>query len=140
MSNNFFNLYEKYKFICEVKEYKSTGHICIYIQNINPSFIKKNLKEILEFILLLTKKALEISDKYGKKLFCTHIYLENATIQNFNLSLFKKVNNTINKIGEEEILETCYIYGSSTLMQKIFNIVKIFLCPGTRKKILFVNP
>ena len=140
MSNNFLNLYEKYKFICEVKDYKSTGHICLYIQNINPIFIKKNFKEIINFILSSTKKALEISNKYGKKLFCTHVYLENATIKNFNLSLFKKINNAINKIGDDDILETCYIYGSSTLMQKIFSIVKIFLCPETRKKILFVDP
>ncbi|MAT48437.1 MAG: hypothetical protein CMA27_01245 [Euryarchaeota archaeon] len=139
MSDIFLHLYEKYKFICEVKEYKSTGHLCLYIQNINPKFIKKNLKEILEFIFLLIKKALEISNKYGKKLFCSHVYLENASNKNFNLILFKKINNAINKMGGDDILETCYIYNSSSIMQNIYNIIKIFIPPDTRKKILFVK-
>lgn len=139
MSNVFLNLYEKYKFICEVKEYKSTGHICLYIQNVNPNFIKKNLDEIMEFIILLTKKALEISNKYGKKLFCAHVYLENASNKNFSLPLFKKINKVLNKNGDDDILETCYIYNSSTVMQKIYNIIKIFICPDTRKKIFFVK-
>ena len=139
MSNHFLNLYKKYKFICEVKDYKSTGHICLYIQNINPTFIKKNLDEIMEFILLLMKKALEISNKYDKKLFCAHVYLENSSNKNFNLSLFKKINNAINKkTSGNNILETCYIYNSSAIMQNIYNIIKIFICPDTRKKILFV--
>ena len=30
----------------------------------------------MDFLLLLIKKALEISNKYDKKLFCTHIYLK----------------------------------------------------------------
>tara|TARA_X000000368_G_C22535653_1_gene495458 strand:+ start:42 stop:464 length:423 start_codon:yes stop_codon:yes gene_type:complete len=140
MSTNFLNLYEKYKFICEVKDYKSTGHICLYIQNINPTFIKKNLDEIMEFILLLMKKALEISNKYSKNLFCTHVYLENASNKNFSLPLFKKINKVVNKNGEDDVLEICYIYNSSTIMQKIYNIIKIFICPQTRKKIIFVNP
>ena len=92
----------------------------------------------MEFILLLMKKALEISNKYGKNLFCTHVYLENASNKNFSLPLFKKINKVVNKNGDDDVLETCYIYNSSTIMQKIYNIIKIFICPDTRKKILFV--
>jgi len=139
MSAIFLDLCEKYKFMCQVKEYKSTGHICFYIQNINPVLIKKNFKEIIKFILLSNKKALEISNKYDKKLFCTHIYLENARAENFNLSLFKKIIKELNNQGNCDILDTIYIYGGSTFIQKIYNIVKIFLNPETRKKILFVN-
>ena len=44
MSSNFLNLYEKYKFICEVKDYKSTGHICLYIQKHKSKIYKKKFR------------------------------------------------------------------------------------------------
>ena len=136
MSTSFEDLYHKYKFICEIKEYKSCGHICLYIANINPLFIKKNFKEITTYIFLAQNKALEISEKYNKERYCTHVYLENITSQNFNLPLFKKINKIINNSGDKEVLDRCYIYGTSKFIQKMFNIVKVFLLPMTRKKIV----
>ena len=138
MSNNFTDLYEKYKYICELKEFNSNGHICLYIQNINPKIIKKKYDEIANFILLACKKALEISNKYNKHLFYCHVYLNNATIKNFSLTLFKKINNLINQM-KPDVLDTCYIYGNTTLVKNIFNIIKIFINPVTRKKILFIQ-
>ena len=140
MSTSFEDLYHKYKFICEIKEYKSSGHICLYVANINPIFIKKNIDEITTYIFLAQNKALEISQKFNKERYCSHIYLESVTPQNFNLPIFKKLSRMINNnSGDKEVLDRCYIYGTSKFIKRMFNIVKVFLLPTTRKKIIFVN-
>ena len=96
-------------------------------------------------ITLLTTRLIEeinnaliISQKYGKKTSNVHLYLKGCTLKSFSFIMFKKLIKVLNSTFEDT-LNFCYIYDISMLATITWNMLKHFVDPITRKKILLVK-
>lgn len=99
---------------------------------------KSNFKLVTEYVINEINKALNISKKYNKTTTNVHIYLKDITFKNVNISLYKRLVKTLNETFEET-LNCCYIYDLSKLGSVAWKIIKIFLDPVTRKKIILLK-
>lgn len=130
-------LKKKYNHIAELKEYNNSGNLHFYLKNIDLKFLKNKTEEFIEYIYLCCLECLNISKKYKHKTYVVHVYLENFSIKNFSLSLFRKLNAKL-ETSLEDVLNICYIYNTNEITVKLYKIVSFFINPRTRKKILLV--
>ena len=117
------------------------ANICLIAKHLNIKKLKKKYDEFEEYIYLSCLKALDIAKKYNRERFAVHIYLEGASIFNFSIKFFKKLNKRLlENIGqEEEALDICYIYDPGLLMRTIFKLIKPFLDPVVKQKIVLIK-
>ena len=134
---NYNTLKEKYEHIVLVKEYNNYGNICIYAKNIDLKKIKNKHNEFINYIYLSCRQALQISKKNKNTTYTVHVYLENVTMKQFSLSLFKKLNKKLEE-NTQDVLNVCYLYNATTVTKKIFNIISPFLNCDTRKKLVML--
>ena len=94
---------------------------------------------------LLTNRLIEeinnsllISRKHGNTTSNVHLYLKGCSLKSFSFSMFKKLIKVLNGTFEDT-LNFCYIYDISKLAIVTWNILKHFVDPVTRKKILLVK-
>tara|TARA_B100000902_G_C27306171_1_gene915574 strand:- start:1937 stop:2359 length:423 start_codon:yes stop_codon:yes gene_type:complete len=127
-----------FKNVFSIQEYNNYGNICVYVKNIDIKFIKSVLNDFLEFAKYIVNKGLEVSKKLNKDQFCVHIYLDGCTRKNFSLPLFKKINKVFME-GEEDILNTLYIYNKNPVCIKMIQLVKQIMDKDTRKKIVIIK-
>ena len=129
-------LKEKYKHIADVKENNQYGNLCFYLQNLDLKLIKNKHQEFINYIYLCCLNCLKISSKYKNTTYTVHIYLENVTMKQFSLSLFKKMNNQLEEKLQEDVLNTCYVYNATNITKKLFYIISPFLNQDTKNKIV----
>ena len=133
---DYLTLKEKYKNIADVKENNQYGNLCFYLQNLNLKLIKNKHQEFIDYIYLCCLECLKISSKYKNATYTVHVYLENVTMKQFSLSLFKKMNKQLEEKLDEEVLNTCYVYNATNITKKIFYIISPFLNKDTKSKIV----
>lgn len=136
--NKYNILKNKFDKICYIKEYNNYGNICINVSEIVIKNLKKVFDDFLDYINYICIEAINISHKYNNIHFCTHIYLDGATMKNFSLKLFKKFIKVL-EADDVDRLHSCYIYNKNKLITKTINAMKLLINPYTRKKILIVN-
>tara|TARA_B100000676_G_C18024261_1_gene814605 strand:+ start:714 stop:1124 length:411 start_codon:yes stop_codon:yes gene_type:complete len=129
-------LKEKYKHIADVKENNQYGNLCFYLQNLDLKLIKNKHQEFINYIYLCCLNCLKISSKYKNTTYTVHIYLENVTMKQFSLSLFKKMNKQLEEKLQEDVLNTCYVYNATNITKKLFYIISPFLNQDTKNKIV----
>lgn len=127
-----------FKNVFLIQEYNNYGNICVYVKNIDIKYIKSVIDDFLIFIEYVSVQCLEVSKKFDKKQYCVHIYLDGCTRKNFSLPLFKKINKVFME-GEDDILNTLYIYNKNPLCIKMIQLVKQIMDKDTRKKIVIIK-
>ena len=121
-----------------IQEYNNYGNICVYVKNLDIKFIKSIIDDFLIFMQYVSDKCLEVSKKFNKNQYCVHVYLDGCTRKNFSLPLFKKINKVFME-GEEDILNTLYIYNNNPICIKMIQLVKQVMDKDTRKKIVIIK-
>ena len=86
----------------------------------------------------IVNKGLEVSKNFNNDQFCVHVYLEGATLKNFSIPLFKRINKIFME-GTEDILNTMYVYNNNPVCIKIIQLVKQIMDKDTRKKIVIIK-
>jgi len=99
---------------------------------------KKNVALLTAHLITEIKKSLEISKKYGKTMGNVHLYLKGCTLRSLSITMFKKIVRVLSQTFEDT-LNYCYIYDISKMATMTWNLVKHFVDPDTRKKILIIN-
>jgi len=97
-----------------------------------------NFKLLTDHIISEITTSLNISKKYNNTTNNVHIYLKNCTFKNINMSLYRKLAKTLNDTFEET-LNCCYIYDLSSIGTFVLKVIKLFLDPITKKKIIIVK-
>ena len=138
MENDYELLKEKFGNMIYITEYNNVGKLIINVKHFNIKDFKKKYDIFVDFIYLLCLEALNLSKKNNHNTFTVHINLEQASMRNFSLKLFKKVNAKLTK-NLEDVLDIMYIYGSGIFLINIFKIIKSFLDPVTSKKIVIIK-
>ena len=121
-----------------IQEYNNYGNICVYVKNIDIKYIKSVIDDFLIFIEYVSSQCLEVSKKFNKNQYCVHVYLDGCTRKNFSLPLFKKINKVFME-GEDDILNTLYIYNKNPICIKMIQLVKQVMDKDTIKKIIIVK-
>jgi hypothetical protein len=134
---DYITLKDKYKHIAEIKEFNKYGNLCFYLQKLNLKSIKNNYNEFVEYIYLCCIECLKLSKNHNNTTYTVHVYLENVTIKNFSLSLFKKLNTKLEN-NLQDVLNACYIYNATSTAKKIFNIMLPFINKDTKSKIIML--
>ena len=133
-------LNNRYCNIVNIKDYNNYGNLNFFIQNLNVNLLKYEKEQFIHYVYLSCLKCLEISKKYNNNTYSVHVYLDNVSKKNFSLNLFKTLNKTLNNCKElDDALNTCYVYNAGTLTLALFKLIRPFIDPDTRKKILIVN-
>jgi len=127
-----------FKNVFLIQEYNNYGNICVYVKNIDIKYIKSVIDDFLIFIEYVSSQCLEVSKKFNKNQYCVHVYLDGCTRKNFSLPLFKKINKVFME-GEDDILNTLYIYNKNPLCIKMIQLVKQIMDKDTRKKIVIIK-
>ncbi len=97
-----------------------------------------NITYLSKHLIQEINNSLVISQKYGKETNNVHLYLKGCALKSFSLSMMKKLINILNDTFENT-LNYCYIYDLSAVATMTWNILRFFLDPVTRKKILIVK-
>ena len=121
-----------------IQEYNNYGNICVYVKNLDVKYVKSILDDFLIFIQHVSTQCLEVSKKFNKNQYCVHVYLDGCTRKNFSLPLFKKINKVFME-GEDDILNTLYIYNNNPICIKMIQLVKQVMDKDTRKKIVIIK-
>ncbi len=121
-----------------IQEYNNYGNICVYVKNLDVKFIKSIIDDFLIFIQYVSTQCLEVSKKFNKNQYCVHVYLDGCTRKNFSLPLFKKINKVFME-GEDDILNTLYIYNNNPICIKMIQLAKQVMDKDTRKKIIIIK-
>jgi len=139
MDENKLNYYKTiFGNMCSIREYNNFANICVYVKNINVKFIKNIFDDFIEYMKYIVNKGLEVSKNFNNDQFCVHVYLEGATLKNFSIPLFKKINKIFME-GTEDILNTLYVYNNNPVCIKIIQLVKQIMDKDTRKKIVIIK-
>tara|TARA_B100001175_G_C19461060_1_gene616521 strand:+ start:563 stop:970 length:408 start_codon:yes stop_codon:yes gene_type:complete len=134
---NYDILKDKYNHIALVKEYNNYGNICFYAKNIDLKKLKNKHNEFVNYVYLTCLEALKISKKHKNTTYTVHVYLENVTMKQFSLSLFKKLNKKLEE-NTEDVLNVCYIYNATPVTKRIFSIIAPILNDDTRNKLIML--
>ena len=121
-----------------IQEYNNYGNICVYVKNLDVKFVKSIIDDFLIFIQYVSAQCLEVSKKFNKNQYCVHVYLDGCTRKNFSLPLFKKINKVFME-GEDDILNTLYIYNNNPICIKMIQLAKQVMDKDTRKKIVIIK-
>jgi hypothetical protein len=125
-------LYNKNIYTIEKNQY---GHVIFILKEIIPGKISKEGRELfIQHTINTVNESLKISRLYGKKTAYVHIYLKDCSFKHFSLSLIKKITHILSTTFEDT-LETMYIYSSSKLFSRLWNITKHFIDKDTLVKI-----
>ena len=139
MDENKLNYYQNiFGNMCSIREYNNFANICVYVKNINVKFIKNIFDDFIEYMKYIVNKGLEVSKNFNNDQFCVHVYLEGATLKNFSIPLFKRINKIFME-GTEDILNTMYVYNNNPVCIKIIQLVKQIMDKDTRKKIVIIK-
>ena len=114
------------------------GSILFSMKNFKPKEVKRNYNEFSEYVLMLCLDALNISKKNSWGKMRLYINLNNCSMDNFSLKIFKHINNlTANAFPEK--LDSCYVCSTTKLIKVIWGIVGKFIDPVTKPKFQLVN-
>ena len=97
-----------------------------------------NITYLSEHLIQEINNSLVISQKYGNETSNVHLYLKGCALKSFSLSVMKKIIKILNDTFDDT-LNYCYIYDLSTVATMTWNILRFFVDPITRKKILIVK-
>ena len=128
---NYTTLKEKYDYVVNIKNINNHGNLCIYVERLNVILLRNHYQEFVDYVYLSCLECLKISKTYT-----VHLYLENATNNNFSFSLFKKLNKKLNTL--EDVLYVCYVYHATTITKNIFKLISPFIDKTTKQKILLL--
>lgn len=102
----------------------------------------KNTKEnyilIINHVICEINKSLLISKKYNNKTCNVHVYLKGCSLRNLPLTTIKKLIDVLS-ITFEDTLNYCYIYDVSNIAALTWNIIKRFIDPVTKKKVILIK-
>jgi hypothetical protein len=114
------------------------GSILFCMKNFKPKEVKGKYNEFSEYVLMLCLDALNISKKSGWDKMRLYVNLNNCSMENFSLKLFKHINS-LTATAFPDKLDSCYVCSTTKLFKVIWGVVNKFIDPVTREKFQLVN-
>ena len=120
------------------KNIDGVGSILFSMKDFKPKTIKKNYNDFSEYVVLTCLNAINISKQNGFSQIRAYVNLNECTMDNFSLKIFKHINNlTANAFPDS--LETCFICSKTKLFKMLWGIVHKIIDKDTRPKFKLVS-
>ena len=114
------------------------GSILFSMKDFKPKKIKLKYNEFSEYVVLACLDALTMSKQNGWTKMRVYVNLNNCSMENFSLKMFKHINSlTANAFPET--LDVCYVCSTTKLFKVIWEVVSKFIDPDTRPKFQLVD-
>jgi hypothetical protein len=127
---------EKNIYFYEKNEY---GHVIMVMKDITRLKLKsENINRFIQKVIECIEKSLVISSKYGKTTGYVHVYMNDCLLRDISISMFRKLNKELSERFENTV-ENIFIYSNTSLIKKLWGIVKLIVDPETRKKIKVIT-
>ena len=115
--------------------YGHTVVLCRRLDDIKPD---SEMKEaVISHLIRKVAEALEISGRQGHKRSYVHVHMGGCFLKHYSAGfykrLFKKLDSTY-----EDTLEVAYVYDAPPVAKRIWNVLKLFVEPETRRKVHMV--
>ena len=131
-------LYEKYGHIISSRDdpVLQTGVIDLKVHEVHPS--KLDYGESAEFVLMVSIKALKISQKYNKEHFVVFCDMRNSSIKNFSYKFIKYIDNIVMKALPYRLKIAYFLLGKNSnyalVYQAFYKIAEKIIHPETLEK------
>lgn len=131
-------LYEKYGHIISSRDdpILQTGVIDLKVDEVHPS--KLDYGESAEFVLMVSIKALKISQKYNKEHFVVFCDMRNSSIKNFSYKFIKYIDNIVMKALPYRLKIAYFLLGKNSnyalVYQAFYKIAQKIIHPETLEK------
>ena len=120
------------------KNIDGVGSILFSMKDFKPKIIKQNYNDFSEYVVLTCLDAIKISKQNGFSQIRAYVNLNNCTMDNFSLKIFKHINNlTANAFPDS--LETCFVCSKTKLFKMLWGIVQKIIDKDTRPKFKLVG-
>ena len=120
------------------KNIDGVGSILFEMKYFYPKKIKKSYQEFSEYVILTCLDAINISKQNGWEKIRVYLNLNNCSMSNFSLKIFKHINN-LTATAFPESLETCFICSTTKLFQILWGMVYKIIDKDTRPKFKLVG-
>lgn len=115
------------------------GHTIILFNSLESIKPTKIFKEtLINHIIDEVANALAISKKFNKDSSYVHLYTYGKLPSNFSISFYKKLITRLCNIYVDS-LEAAYIYDAPAIATNLWDVIKLFIDPCTRKKIHMIT-
>ena len=138
VNNNKYIDYQRTFSFLYAKNIDGVGSILFSMKDFKPKQVKKSYEEFSEYVVLTCLDALKISKENGWDKFRVYVNLNNCSMENFSLKIFKHINNlTANAFPET--LETCFVCSTTKLFKILWGLVYKIIDKDTRPKFKLVD-
>ena len=119
-------------------DFDGVGSILFRMEYFKPKEVKKNYNEFTQYVMYTCLNAINISKKNGWSTIRSYVNLNNCTIDNFSLKIFKHINK-LTSTAFPDTLETCFICSSTKLFKVLWGFVYKIIDEETRGKFKLVD-
>ena len=133
--------FNKYIYVSENKD-KTGLNIVFDMNHFEPHKYKKCYGEIVEYLLYIYVNSMKNMINYSKNLLTMHIHIENCTMRNFSIKLFKYLMNFFGEYIDntgENVLDYIYIHSKSKFFSFVYNMVKSQLTESLKERIVLIQ-
>lgn len=120
------------------KDIDGVGSILFCMKDFKPKIIKKNYNEFTQYVLYTCIRALNISKQHGWGTIRAYVNLNNCSMQNFSLKIFKHINN-LTSTAFPDTLDTCFICSTTKMFKVLWGLVYKIIDEETREKFKLVG-
>ena len=120
------------------KNIDGVGSILFSMKDFKPKNIKKKYNEFSEYVVLTCVDAIKISKQNGFSKIRVYVNLNNCSMENFSLKIFKHINSlTANAFPDT--LDTCFVCSKTKLFKILWGLVQKIVDKDTRPKFKLVD-
>jgi hypothetical protein len=139
LDNNKYNEYcNMFSSCLYVKDIDGVGSIMFYMKYFKPKNIKKKYNEFTQYVIYSCIKALNISKNNGWSTIRAYVNLNNCSMDNFSLKIFKHINN-LTSTAFPDTLDTCFICSTTKMFKLLWGMVHKIIDAETREKFKLVD-
>ena len=138
VNNNKYIDYQRSFSFLYAKNIDGVGSILFSMKDFKPKNIKKKYNEFSEYVVLTCVDAIKISKQNGFSKIRVYVNLNNCSMENFSLKIFKHINSlTANAFPDT--LDTCFVCSKTKLFKILWGLVQKIIDKDTRPKFKLVD-
>ena len=138
VNNNKYIDYQRSFSFLYAKNIDGVGSILFSMKDFKPKNIKKKYNEFSEYVVLTCVDAIKISKQNGFSKIRAYVNLNNCSMENFSLKIFKHINSlTANAFPDT--LDTCFVCSKTKLFKILWGLIQKIIDKDTRPKFKLVD-
>ena len=139
--NALYEMFDQYIFVVE-NDQKNGLDIVFDMNSFEPYKYKNNYGDIVEYLMYIYVNCQKKAESYEKKQITIQVHVENCTMKNFSIRLFKYLMNFFGKYMDTEgddFFDYIYIHSKSGFFSMVYNMIKLQLNPRLKQRMILIT-